>query len=115
MHSFTAVDLGYQPGNAVSNIMTCLNEAPHTSTYVQLFDQIWNSPDQLEDVTAVICDHIESIYQENSPERIYFLILYNIFKEFLKNVDTGALPNEKTGYQNTLIWKNFLIFSMMRP
>ncbi|WP_298030868.1 SNF2-related protein [uncultured Desulfovibrio sp.] len=110
LHGFTAVDLGYQPGNAVSNIMTCLDEAPHASAYVQLFDQIWNSPEQLEDVTAAICDHIESIYQENSPERIYFLILYNIFKEFLEDIDADVLPNEKTGYQDKLIWQKLFNF-----
>lgn len=110
LHGFTAVDLGYQPGNAVSNIMTCLDEAPHASAYVQLFDQIWNSPEQLEDVTAAICDHIESIYQENSPERIYFLILYNIFKQFLEDIDADVFPNEKTGYQDKLIWQKLFNF-----
>ena len=115
LHGFTAVDLGYQPGNAVSNIMTCLDEAPHATAYVQLFDQIWNSPEQLEDVTTAICNHIESIYQENSPERIYFLILYNIFSEFLEDLDAAVLPNEKTGYQDKLIWKNSLIFREMPP
>lgn len=110
LHGFTAVDLGYQPGNSVSNIMTCLDEAPHTAAYVQLFDQIWSSREQLEDVTAAICDHIESIYQENSPERIYFLVLYNIFKEFLGDIDADVLPNEKTGYQETRIWKKLFNF-----
>ena len=110
LHGFTAVDLGYQPGNAVSNIMTCLDEAPHATAYVQLFDQIWNSPEQLEDVTTAICNHIESIYQENSPERIYFLILYNIFNEFLEDLDAAVLPNEKTGYQDKLIWKKLFNF-----
>ena len=110
LHGFTAVDLGYQPGNAVSNIMTCLDEAPHATAYVQLFDQIWNSPEQLEDVTAAICNHIESIYQENSPERIYFLILYNIFSEFLEDLDAAVLPNEKTGYQDRLIWQKLFNF-----
>ena len=40
-------------------------------------------------MTAAICDHIESVYQENSPERIYFHILYNIFHDFLEEIDRG--------------------------
>jgi hypothetical protein len=70
-----------------------------------LFDQIWNDPEKLEDVTAQICDHIASVYQENSPESIYFLMLYNIFNEFLDAIDEDVLPNDRTGYQDTLIWK----------
>lgn len=37
--------------------------------------KIWNDSDKLEDVTSIVYDHIESVYHENSPERIYFLIL----------------------------------------
>jgi len=64
LHGFTAVDLGYQPGNAVSNLITKINEAPSTKTYLQLFDQIWNDTSKVEDVTENICAHIESVYQE---------------------------------------------------
>lgn len=105
LHGFTAVDLGYQPGDAVSNLVNCFEENSHTTTYLQLFDLIWNDSEKLEDVTAAICDHIESVYQENSPERIYFLMLYNIFKEFLEDINEDVLPNDRTGYQDSLVWK----------
>lgn len=110
LHGFTAVDLGYQQGDAVSNIVNRLDEAAHTATYLQLFDQIWSDPDKLEDVTDVIYDHIASVYQENSPERIYFLILYNIFSEFLDDIDEDVLPNDRTGYLDTLIWNKLFNF-----
>ncbi len=104
LHGFTAVDLGYQQGNAVSNLVNKIDEPSFTTTYLSLFDQIWNDPEKLEDVTAQICDHIASVYQENSPESIYFLMLYNIFNEFLDDVSEDVLPNDRTGYQDTLIW-----------
>lgn len=105
LHGFTAVDLGYQQGDAVSNLVNRFDEDAHTNTYLQLFDQIWNDPIKLQDVTDAICDHIESVYQENSPERIYFLILYNIFSAFLEEIDEDVLPNDRTGYQESLVWK----------
>jgi len=104
MHGFTAVDLGYSQGNAVSNFINKVDEPNFTAIYLNLFDQIWNDPEKLEDVTARICDHIASGYQENSPESIYFLMLYNIFNEFLDDIDDDVLPNDRTGYQGTLIW-----------
>jgi SNF2 family DNA or RNA helicase len=104
LHGFTAVDLGYQQGNAVSNLVNKMDEAPFAATYLNLFDQIWNAPEKLEDVTTQICEHIASVYQENSPESIYFLMLYNIFNEFLDDIDEDVLPNDRTGYQDTLIW-----------
>ncbi|ATD82430.1 MULTISPECIES: helicase-related protein [Desulfovibrio] len=105
LHGFTAVDIGYQKGDAVSNIVNKFDEPSFTGTYLHLFEQIWNDPDKLEDVTTTICDHIESVYQENSPERVYFLIIYNIFSEFISDIDEDVLPNDRTGYQNTLVWQ----------
>lgn len=105
LHGFTAVDLGYQQGNAVSNLVNKMNEPTFAATYLSLFDQIWNNPERLEDVTQQICDHIASVYQENSPESIYFLMLYNIFSEFLDDIDEDVLPNDRTGYQDTQIWQ----------
>ncbi len=101
---FTAVDLGYQQGNAVSNFVQKFDQSAFTTQYLQLFQQIWNDPTKLQDVTDTICQHIESVYQENSPERVYFLLLYNIFHEFLNDLNEDVLPNDQTGYQNTLIW-----------
>jgi superfamily II DNA or RNA helicase len=110
LHGFTAVDLGYQQGDAVSNLVNKMDEPTFTSTYLNLFDQIWNDAEKLEDVTARLCDHIASVYQENAPERIYFLMLFNIFNEFLEDLNEDVLPNDRTGYQDSLIWQKLFNF-----
>jgi SNF2 family DNA or RNA helicase len=104
VNGFTAVDLGYQQSDAVSNFVNRMDDPAHAKMYLQLFNQIWSDPDKVQDVTAAICDHIESVYQENSPERIYFTMLYNIFRDFLEDVDEDVLPKDLTGYQDTLVW-----------
>ena len=110
LHGFTAVDLGYQQGNAVSNLVNKIDQQPFTATYLNLFDQIWDDREKLEDVTVQLCEHIASVYQENSPERIYFLMLYNIFNEFLEDLSEDVLPNDLTGYQDSLIWQKLYNF-----
>ena len=110
LHGFTAVDLGYQPGNAVSNLINKIHDPSLTKVYLNLFDQIWNDDEKLEDVTDRLREHIASVYQENSPARIYFLMLYNIFSEFLDDISEDVLPNDKTGYQESLIWKKLFNF-----
>jgi len=110
LHGFTAVDLGYQQGDAVSNIVNKMDEPTATSTFMSLFDQIWNDSEKLEDVTDRLCDHIASVYQENSPERIYFVMLYNIFSEFLEDLNEDVLPNDLTGYQDSLVWNKMFNF-----
>lgn len=110
LHGFTAVDLGYQQGNAVSNIVHKIDEVLLTKTYLELFNQIWNDDSKLTDVTDILCSHIESVYQENSPEKVYFHMLYNIFNEFLDDINEDVLPNDLTGYKNTLIWQKLYNF-----
>lgn len=41
LQGFTSADLGYERNDAVSNVVTKLDEAPMTAQYVALFDQIW--------------------------------------------------------------------------
>lgn len=110
LQGFTAVDLGYQQGDAVSNMVNRFDEPAITTTYLELFDQIWHDREKLEDVTARLCDHIASVYKENSPERIYFLMLYNIFNEFLEDLNEDVLPNDLTGYQDSLVWNKLFNF-----
>jgi SNF2 family DNA or RNA helicase len=110
IHGFTAVDLGYEKGNAVSNFVNKMSDASQVGTYLNLFEQIWRDRDRLTDVSEQVCDHIATIYKENSPEFIYFLMLYNIFNEFLEDVSEDFMPNDRTGYQNSLIWKKLFNF-----
>ncbi len=110
LQGFTAVDLGYQKGDAVSNYVTKFDEPATTETFINLFDEIWKDEDKLEDVTTRLSDHIATIYKENSPEKIYFIMLYNIFNEFLEDINEDLLPNDLTGYQNSLIWNKLYNF-----
>lgn len=110
LQGFTSADLGYERGNAVSNMVTKLDEAPMAAQYMALFEQIWHNPDQVADVTEAVYDHIASVYAENSPARIYFLILYNLFAEFLDDISEDVLPNDLTGYQDTAVWTSLYNF-----
>jgi superfamily II DNA or RNA helicase len=110
LQGFTTADLGYERGNAVSNMVHRINDVPMTSQYMDLFDQIWNNSTQLDDVTEAVHEHIASVYAENSPARIYFLILYNLFAEFLDDISEDVLPNDRTGYQETQVWNSLYNF-----
>ncbi|MGN7157459.1 helicase-related protein [Dietzia cercidiphylli] len=110
LQGFTTADLGYERGNAVSNMVHRIHDVPMTSQYMALFDQIWNNQAQLDDVTDAVHEHIASVYAENSPARIYFQILYNLFSEFLDDIDEDVLPNDRTGYQETEVWKSLYNF-----
>ena len=109
IQGFTSADLGYEAGDAVSNLVNKL-EAPTASSFLAIFDQIWADKQQTIEVTDLVHDHIASVYAENSPERVYFLILYNVFHDFLEDINEDVLPNDRTGYQDTAIWNRLYNF-----
>ena len=103
INGFTTVDIGCERGNNSYNMVNSL-EAPFSTQYIQLFDSLWNDREKLQDVTDVIIDNITSAYNENSPEFIYFMMLYNVFSEFLDDISEDVLPNEATGFKQSKIW-----------
>ncbi|TFD12614.1 ATP-dependent helicase [Cryobacterium sp. TMT1-21] len=110
IQGFTTTDLGYESGPAVSNVVTKFEGPGETQQFLDLFDQIWHNSSQLHDVTQAVYDHISNVYAENSPARVYFLILYNVFAEFLDDINEDVLPNDRTGYRDTKVWQSLYNF-----
>lgn len=109
LNSFTTVDLGCKRGNNIANIVSRF-ENPASIEFLKLFDTVWNDKEKLKDVTEDVIDMISAVYQENSPELIYFMTLYNIFSEFLEDLSEDILPNEATGFKNSKIWHTLYNF-----
>lgn len=100
---FTTVDLGCERGNNAYN-MVQKTEAPFSTAYIDLFDNLWKDNSKLQEVTDEVIDNITAAYNENSPDFICFVTLYNIFNEFLEDVSEDHLPNEATGFKESKIW-----------
>ena len=102
INNFTTVELGCEKGNVIST--TIVKDQSLAQTLIRDFNEIWNDKRILQEVTDEIVDNITAAYQENSPDFIYFVTLYNIFNEFLEDVSEDVLPNEATGFKNSKIW-----------
>lgn len=107
---FTTAELGYESnGSHLVNIIKT-DDANYSRSFLTEFDRLWQNDEDVEDITAAIVDYISSCYKENSPEFIYYIILYNIFREFLQDLDSDYMPNEATGFKNSLIWNKLYNF-----
>lgn len=106
---FTTVELGCERGD---NAYTMINKftAPFSQQYLSLFNQVWNDNSKMQVVTEKVLDNITNAYKENSPDFLYFVTLYNIFREFLDDISEDDLPNEATGFKSSQIWNKLYNF-----
>lgn len=109
MNSFTTIDLGCERGNNLTN-MVMRFESPQSKEFLDMFNAVWNSEANLADVTEKVIEMISTVYQENAPELVYFMTLYTIFSEFLEDISEDVLPNEATGFKDSVIWNKLFNF-----
>ena len=109
INGFTTVDLGCERGNNAYSFVQ-KTEAPMSQHFLTLFEQLWNDESRMQVVTEEVLDNITSAYKENAPDFLYFVTLYNIFKEFLDDISEDVLPNAATGFKDSVIWSKLYNF-----
>ncbi len=108
-NEFTTTELGCERGNAIYSMVNVM-PSPFAEEYLKIFNEQWQNSDKFKDVTAQVLEYIETVYNENAPEFIYFITLYNIFNEFLEDISEDVLPNGATGFKNSIIWNKLYNF-----
>ncbi len=109
LSGFTTVDIGCDRGRNVYNMVNKF-DAPFSTEYMRLFERVWSDESRMQDVTEEVIESISAVYQENAPELVYFLTLFHIFSEFLEDISEDVLPNEATGFKNSIIWNKLYAF-----
>ena len=108
---FNTIGFGYEKGNSLFTTVTKVDDNYEmTKYYMKSFDELWNDKNNFKDVTDEVIAFLTDLYKENSPEYIYYIILYNIFTEFLEDISDDELANEKTGFKNSVIWNTLYDF-----
>lgn len=108
--SFTADGLGYEQNKEVITPIYPKMVGVAANQFIEQFNQIWSHKGLTQDVTEKVINYISSVHKENPPEYLYFITLYNIFSEFLEDINEDNIANEKTGFKDTIIWNTMYNF-----
>ncbi|WMJ21228.1 helicase-related protein [Geobacillus kaustophilus] len=106
---FSSPGLGYS--NSSHFYFThMMNDRDSSAQLLCQFEAIWQDEQALQDVKDEILRRLEVMYQEHPPEFIYFVTLYYLFKDFLKEATNYETLQTRTGFQNTVIWNKLYDF-----
>jgi hypothetical protein len=102
LKNFDRKELGYE----ASTLKTRRNlyEAPNSLDYLAEFEDYWNDNEYFRDITQEVLDKLNIAYKEHSPEFLYYVMLYNLFSDFLEDVNQDYLPNEGVKYKQSKVW-----------
>ncbi|AKN32607.1 helicase [Clostridium carboxidivorans P7] len=106
---FTSDGLGFSPSTRM-DMNTCMYGREFTNHFLTMFNNMWEDKTLVEDVKATVLEHMKAIYKENTPEFIYFVTLYNIFREYLEEITEENIVKTRIGFKNTEIWNKLYKF-----
>lgn len=107
--NFTASGLG-ETKSDVLEMNLGVTDAEGTKQMLQWFDSIWNDPQAAQDIKGDVLKHLEAIASNKPANLIYFIALYNIFRDFLEDIDEDSIIRTKTGFKDTLVWNKLYKF-----
>ncbi len=105
---FTQEGLGYERR---PNSVMCVShfEGAAEATGLKLmFQQVWDNPAMVADVTDEVAAQVGTLYRENPPEFVYFLTLYHLFRDYLGDEDNDLRPGLK--FEESVVWNKLYDF-----
>lgn len=106
---FTSSGLGVVSSNK-SEMNTYMKDTASTQAMLNLFNKAWNDNEKVKDVKKALLESLEVVYRENTSEFIYFVTLYNIFKDYLSDLTEEEIVKSKTGFKDSVVWNKLYNF-----
>lgn len=105
---FTSTGLGYSSSpNFYMNMG--FTDSENTQALLKWFNQLWGDQ-SAADVKESLLDCFETLSKDYPAQLIYFLVLYNLFKEYTSELDEEKIIRSKTGVKDTIVWSKLYRF-----
>ncbi|WDP92369.1 MAG: DEAD/DEAH box helicase family protein [Desulfobacter sp.] len=107
--SFTTDGLGIVPSET-HHMNTFFRSPEETDSLVDWFEGLWSLGGNNSDIGTTIQEALALYYTDKTPQQIYFLTLFNIFKELIGELDEENIIKTQTGIKGTEVWQKLYKF-----
>ena len=102
-NAFTLEGLGYERKPGVVTGISHFQTSAEAMGLKAMFDSVWDNPVLVEDVTEEVIEQVSTLYRENSPEFVYFLTLYHLFRDFMED-ETEDPIRPGLRFEESVVW-----------
>ena len=89
---------------------TGISDIETTQQLITWFDGIWSDELNTKNIKDELIEKIDFIASDQPASFVYYLTLYNIFKDFLQEIDEENIIKSKTGFKDTIVWNKLYKF-----
>lgn len=108
--NFTVRGLGLGEGNNNIELNLIVDGNRDRQELKQWFDELWGDATLVKDVKQDVLNYLKQLYENNTPEFIYYKTLFHIFETFLGDAGKSDADIGKTSLFETAIWKALFEF-----
>ena len=106
---FTAEGLGIVRSDSFA-MNTIAKEPEATKQLLGWFETIWSDPTAVKKVKDELLAALEQLASDQPASLVYFISLFQIFRDFLEEIDEENIIRSKTGFKDTLVWNKLYKF-----
>jgi hypothetical protein len=108
--NFTPRGLGLQDSGSNIELNLIVQHENDRGELKDWFDRLWADPNLVADVKDEVLLYLEQVYQNQSPEFIYYKTLYQIFEKFLGDARRSDEDLGRTTLFDSDIWRALFDF-----
>jgi hypothetical protein len=108
--NFTTRGLGLAATNNNVELNLVVSDDRDRADLHAWFEELWNDKSRVEDVKQQVLDYLLQVYQDQSPEFIYYKTLYHLFARFLDSGTDLDSALKRTSLLETGVWKSLFEF-----
>ena len=90
--------------------MISLAKAEQARELLGFFNRVWGSTAQVKEAKAQLQAELSKLTADQTPQFVYFITLYNIFKDFIGDLQEDKIIKTKTGFKESLVWNKLYKF-----
>lgn len=87
-----------------------LTDTESSQQLLTWFDSIWADEINSKSIKKELIEKLDYIAADQPANIVYFLTLFNLFKDFLEDIDEENIIRSKTGFKDTIVWNKLYKF-----